>query len=72
MLNKLIVVGRFLFGGGEPITGKAMKKYINPTTDCVELRATSAILLESGEGSKTDPGDIDEGMGLAPSRPWAF
>lgn len=47
---------------------KKMKTYITPNTECMEMRLMGAILLESGEGSKTNPTEVNENQGLAPKR----
>ena len=54
--------------GGIPKTKTTMKKYSTPNTECIEMRLMGAILLESGEGSKTNPEEVDENLGLAPKR----
>ena len=45
-----------------------MKTYNTPNTECIEMRLMGAILLESGEGSKNNPEDVNENLGLAPTR----
>ena len=47
---------------------KKMKTYSTPNTECIEMRLMGAILLESGEGSKTNPNEVNENQGLAPKR----
>ena len=51
---------------------KNMKTYITPHTECTEMHMLGTImggvLLESGEGSKTNPGSVDPGKDLAPRR----
>jgi len=56
--------------GGIPKTNMKMKTYITPNTECTETRLMGAILLESGEGSKFNPGSgsIDPSKDLAPKR----
>ena len=53
---------------GIPKTNTTMKTYTTPNTECIEMRLMGAILLESGEGSKTNPTDVNENQGLAPAR----
>ena len=45
-----------------------MKTYITPNTECIDMRLMGAILLESGEGSKTNPEEVDPSKPLAPGR----
>lgn len=45
-----------------------MKTYSTPNTEWMEMRLTSVILAESGEGQQGNPDDVNEGMGLAPKR----
>ena len=56
--------------GGIPKTDKKMKTYITPNTESTEMRLMGAILLESGEGSKTSPPNdqVNPNLGLAPAR----
>lgn len=56
------------FRGGIPKTNTTMKTYSTPNTECIEMRLMGTILLESGEGSKTNPKEVNENLGLAPKR----
>ncbi len=45
-----------------------MKTYISPNTEYYVMRLVESVLLESGEGSKTNPTEVNEGQSLAPRR----
>lgn len=45
-----------------------MKTYITPNTEYYVMRLVESVLTESGEGSKTNPNDVNEGIGTAPRR----
>ena len=56
------------FGEASLKPNKKMKTYITPNTECIDMRLMGAILLESGEGSKTNPEEVDPSKPLAPGR----